>query len=414
MAPLEARLIRSAATEVAITAASASVAALALRSRTGLVEPEAVDAASLFSDAQVARARAYRRGQLALAGASASLQAGVLAVLARRGAPRCLGAGRPRPIRGPGRSRADLVAAARAGTLLSVALSGVTLPLAVLAHRRARAYGLSVQGWRAWSADLAKALVLEGAGAAAGGAGAAALRWRYGPRWWLPASLACDVAAAALTLAAPVLLDPLFGRFERLPEGETRRDVLALAGEAGVRVGEVYTVDASRRTTAVNAYVTGLGPTKRVVLYDTLLETFTPAETRLVVAHELAHVRHRDVARGLAFIGLTAPTALRGASRVAPSPTDAQGLAALALALGASASVAGVAGRAISRAAEVRADVFALRATGERAAFESLQCRLAVSNLADPDPPRALTAALATHPSTVQRIGIARALARRG
>ena len=91
-------------------------------------------------------------------------------------------------------------------------------------------------------------------------------------------------------------------RFEPLPEGETRRDVLALADAAGVSVGEVYSVDASRRTTSVNAYVNGLGPTKRVVLFDTLLADYSREEVRFVVAHELGHVHHRDVPRQLLFL----------------------------------------------------------------------------------------------------------------
>ena len=96
-----------------------------------------------------------------------------------------------------------------------------------------------------------------------------------------------------------MLLAPLFNDFKPLPEGEIRSDVLELAAMARVEVGEVYSVDASRRTTGANAYVTGLGPTKRVVLFDTLLERYSRDEVRIVVAHELAHVRHRDVlARG--------------------------------------------------------------------------------------------------------------------
>ena len=75
-------------------------------------------------------------------------------------------------------------------------------------------------------------------------------------------------------------------------------------------MGEVYEVDASRRTTAANAYVTGLGRTKRVVLFDTLIQDFTPAETRLVIAHELGHVRHRDVPHGLLWAALVAPLAM--------------------------------------------------------------------------------------------------------
>ena len=102
------------------------------------------------------------------------------------------------------------------------------------------------------------------------------------------------------------MLDPLFNDFTPLPEGETRSDVLELAAAAGVKVGEVFSVDASRRTTAANAYVAGLGPTKRVVLYDTLLDRYSRDEVRVVVAHELAHVRNRDV---------TARDGVRGARR---------------------------------------------------------------------------------------------------
>ena len=81
----------------------------------------------------------------------------------------------------------------------------------------------------------------------------------------------------------------------RLPAGRTRADVIELAREAGIDVGDVYVVDASRRTNAANAYVTGIGHTKRVVLYDTLVDRFPPAQTRLVVAHELGHVKHDDL-----------------------------------------------------------------------------------------------------------------------
>ena len=102
--------------------------------------------------------------------------------------------------------------------------------------------------------------------------------------------------------ASPLVIEPLFNDFDELPDGELRSEVLELAERAGVDVGEVYRVDASRRTTGANAYVAGLGHTKRVVLYDNLIEDFPPAEVRSVVAHELAHVQHDDVPRGLLFL----------------------------------------------------------------------------------------------------------------
>src|SRR4051812_24733819 len=111
-------------------------------------------------------------------------------------------------------------------------------------------------------------------------------------------------------IAGPVLLDPIFTRFTPLADDAPERAaIVELAREAGVRVDKVLVVDASRRTTASNAYVTGLGPSKRVVVFDNLLADFEPDEVRFVIAHELAHVRYRDVQHGLLFAALLAPFA---------------------------------------------------------------------------------------------------------
>ena len=89
--------------------------------------------------------------------------------------------------------------------------------------------------------------------------------------------------------------------------------MVELGRRAGVEIGEVYRVDASRRSTALNAYVAGLGPTKRVVLYDNLIEDVERAQLESVVAHELGHVAHSDIPRGIAFAALVTP--LRPAAR---------------------------------------------------------------------------------------------------
>ena len=211
------------------------------------------------------------------------------------------------------------------------------------------------------------------------------------------------------------MLDPIFNRFAPLPDGPQRADVLALAERAGVRVGEVYKVDASRRTTGANAYVTGLGPTKRVVLFDTLLEHFTRDEVRLVVAHELAHVRHRDVPRGLLFSALVAPAAT--ARRRARSPeawraADAQpGPAVLpALALAAGLVAVPVATRrqpALAAHRGPRGPLLARPHRGARALRRLRAPDRACATSPTPTPPRWLTALLATHPPTLERIGLA-------
>src|SRR5437868_1928758 len=117
------------------------------------------------------------------------------------------------------------------------------------------------------------------------------------------------LVAFAVRPPAPVVLDPIFNRFTPLPKGKLRSDVLELAHRSGVHVGQVYRVDASRRTTGANAYVNGIGATKRVVLYDNLIKDYKPVEVRSVVAHELGHVKHRDVLRGLLWFAIVAPAA---------------------------------------------------------------------------------------------------------
>jgi STE24 endopeptidase len=219
-----------------------------------------------------------------------------------------------------------------------------------------------------------------------------------------------------MTYASPIVLDPLFNRFERLQPGELRTDVLDLARRADVRVGEVYVMDASRRTTAANAYVAGLGSTKRVVLYDTLIRDFSPGEVRLVVAHELGHVHYRDVPRGLLYVAIVAPFGMFAVARLAEwmAPRDSLGTPAAIPAVVLSISLMVPAVTAISnqlsRDVEARADRYAMELTGDTQAQIGFQRRIAIQNVSDPDPPSWVTFLLATHPTVVERIGQALAV----
>jgi STE24 endopeptidase len=394
---------------VAAAVAASEAAARALRPRRGLIAPEPVAPASYFSDAEIDRGRRFRRGQLALGAGAVAVEAGVLAALAAR-PPALLT--RPR--------RRSVAASAAAGAGLSLALGLATLPLAALSRRRSLAVGLSTQSWRGWAADRAKAGAVGATVGAAGAAGAVALMRRAGERWWLPGAGVAVGAAIAGAFAAPLLLEPLFLRFAPLEAGRLRDDVLELADEAGVRVRDVLVADASRRTSGANAYVSGVGRTRRVVLFDTLVRDYTPQEVRLVVAHELSHVRHRDVVRNLALLALGAPAALYAvaglAARLSPrgAPPGPATLPALLLAGGLVSAATSLAGNRLSRAVERRADADALRLAGEPDAFVAFHRRIALQNVADVDPPRWLVAAAATHPPTAERIGIARAYAAGG
>jgi len=391
---------------VAVVAAFvvAEAAVVLLRPRGGVIAPAPIDSGSYFTPAQLDRARDYRRGQLVLFGAGLAVEAAALVWLVRRP---------PSRLRGP--FRRPVLVGAGAGAALSLGLTAAQLPLSAISHQRAVDVGLSTQDWGPWLGDVAKSTAIGTAFAGAGGAVALALMRRFPRAWWVPGSvLAVGFATAGIYLG-PVVLDPVFNRFTVLPEGRARSDVLALARAAGVDVGQVYEVDASRRTTASNAYVTGLGRTKRVVLYDNLLEDFSRDEVRLVVAHELGHVHYRDVPRGLLYVALVAPAALFAAAgltrRLAP-PEPRPGPAALpALALSVAVVSIGVTvvANQLSRRIEARADSYSLRLTDAPEPFIGFERGIAVRNVADPDPPGWVVFLLGTHPPTVDRIGIAKA-----
>jgi len=386
----------------------AEAAVLLLRPRDGVIAPDPVRASSYFSADELARARDFRRPQLVLYGAGILLQGGLLVLLVRRPPRRVLRRLPRRPV----------LAAAAAGTALTLALDAVTLPLGAIGRQRSIDVGLTTRSWPGWAQDVALSSTI-GATFAAGGAALAVAAMRRFPRgWWVAAAGGIVVAGTAITYAGPALIDPLFNRFDDLPAGQTRDDVLDLARRAGVDVGDILVVDASKRTTGANAYVTGLGHTKRVVLYDTLLQRFSRDETRLVVAHELAHVHHRDVPRGLLFLLLVAPAGMfavkRITERLAPGdgPADATTLPALALSLALVATPVGWASNQLSRRIEARADTFALRLTDAPGPFLSFERRIALQNVSDPDPPRTVRFLFGTHPSTLERLGIGEAYER--
>jgi STE24 endopeptidase len=207
------------------------------------------------------------------------------------------------------------------------------------------------------------------------------------------------------------VIDPIFNKFEPLPEGRLRSEVLALARQANVDVGEVYRVDASRRTRATNAYVWGLGRTKRVVIYDNLIDDYPDDQVRSVIAHELSHVVHKDVPRALLWLAIVAPAGALLVKELAerlnrgrPLGTPSA-LPALALAAGIVSPVLSTASNLLSRRVERRADDYALQLTADPAAFIALSRSLAVTNLADPSTPRFFQVVMGTHPTTLERIG---------
>ena len=384
----------------------AEAAVLAMRPRDLGPEPVPVEARDYFSRAQIEKAEDYRTGQLWIYAGQTAIGLGVLVLIARRPPERLAALRRP------------LLAGAAVAAAISVATGVAALPLGAVARERAKDVGLVTQDWTGYAADVVKAQAIGAGFAAIGGAALVLGMRRFGARWWLPGAGLVVAFGLITTYANPVLLDPLFNDFTRVPPGELRRDVLDLVERAGVDVGEVYEMDASRRTTAANAYVTGLGHTKRVVLYDTLVDDFEPDETRLVVAHELGHVNHHDVRNGLIWLAVVAPfgtwAAAALAQRLAPrgAALGPRAVPAVALSLAIVAPVITIVSNQLSRAVERRADAFSLELTRDPETFIAFHRRIAINNVSDPEPPAAVRFLLGTHPSTLERIGMGEAFER--
>ena len=371
--------------------------------------PVPVEQAEYFTAAELDRAESFRDGQALLLVGALVIEGGVLVAIAM---------GRPRRLRRALDGFADrpLRGAALAGAGVAIAITVATLPVSIWSHERAVDVGLSTQSLDTWFSDVGKSVAIGAAMTAIGTTLLLAVVRRWPQRWWIPGTGAVILLAALITWIGPVLLAPVFNRFDPLPEGSAaRQEVVDLADRAGVEIGEVYRIDASRRSTALNAYVDGIGSSKRVVLYDNLLENARRPELRSIVAHELGHVANDDIRKGLTFVALVAPfgllfsreVALALARRSGADPVSPAAVPAYVLALTLAAFVLNIPGNQLSRKIEVSADQFALELTDDPSALIDVQVQLSRTNVSDPDPPALRSAIFATHPSTVDRIGAA-------
>ncbi len=359
------------------------------------------DAADVFTAAEVRRAESFARwARLWVWGALAVS----LAVACWLG---FTSAGERLVSRLPGPRWVVVVLAVAACALIGRA---VTLPFAVALQRLRLDAGLTNQTWSGWVRDVA---VSEAVGIVSTSLGlllivGTARRWRRA--WPAIAGLGLAALVVLVSFVYPLLVEPLFNRFTPLPDGPLRTDILALADREGVQVDDVLVADASRRTTTLNAYVSGFGSTRRVVVYDNLVADAPQAQTLSVVAHELAHARHDDVLNGallgaagaLTAVGLLGLVLGRGRS-----PADPRQVPRILALLAVGTLLASPVLSTISRTVETRADVDALAATGDPGSFVALHRQLALRSLADPTPPAWAQFWFGSHPTTLERIGLA-------
>lgn len=268
-------------------------------------------------------------------------------------------------------------------------------------------FGFSAQTAAEWFADYGKSALVELLISAAALAGLYLLVTRLPGQWWLPAGAVVAIFLVLSSYLYPLLIEPLFYRFTPLEDEELRQQILDLAARGGVEVEGVLVADAGRRTHKVNAYFSGIGGTRRIVIYDTLLERFTPQEVLAVIAHEMGHWKRRHIEQGIiagAAASFVALYALQLLLQKMNLHADIRALPLAMLFFTLASLAAAPVENALSRHWEREADRIAFSLTGDRDTFVSLYRKLAQSNLSVPQPHPFLKATIYTHPPPLERI----------
>ena len=298
--------------------------------------------------------------------------------------------------------------------VLTLILALIATPLSfyggfVVGHR----YGLSTQTLGGWIADWVKSTVIALVLTTVAACLFYATLWAAPSLWWLLYWLEAMAAVVVLTFVAPYVFLPLFFKPKPVEDPGVVMMIEDVVRQAGTTVAGVSQLDFSRRTHEANAAVIGFGKSRRVVLGDTLLESFTPSEIKAVVAHELGHHIHRDVAKLLVIQAVVMALGLGLAAVLGEQLVRLFGAASLGdpaayplLALGV--SVFGLiclpAVNAFARYVEAEADAYAINLVGDGRPLAAAMRRLADQNLAEERPPRWAEILLHTHPPIWRRV----------
>jgi STE24 endopeptidase len=290
----------------------------------------------------------------------------------------------------------------------------VIAPLGYYGFTLSHRYGLSVMTVKSWLRDLLVGLVLE---LVLGIAALELIYWLLAAQpdsWWLWVGLVLLFFSVIMANLAPVLLFPLFYKFRPLEEGELTRRLLALANRAGTHVRGVYTFDMSRKTTAANAALMGLGNTRRIVLGDTMLDRYTNEEIEVVLAHELGHHVHHDIWKLIISQSLVTLAGLYLANLVFHWAVGTQHLytgladaATIPLLLALTALFSFIVmplNNGFSRYVEYQADEYALQSTRMIEPFKGAMTRMANQNLSDIEPSAVIEFLFYDHPSVGKRL----------
>jgi STE24 endopeptidase len=305
-------------------------------------------------------------------------------------------------------TRINIGLAALAFFIFTFALFLFLLPLQyyqefVISHR----YGFSNQTLSAWFGEALKEAVLYMI-ISTGGLTAVYTLMIYVPKyWWLVAIAVFIVFIVFANFIFPILIDPLFYKFEPLADKELEKAILSVADKADVKIGSILVADASRKTNKVNAYFTGIGKSKRIVIYDNLLEKYSKNEVVSVIAHEVGHWKYMHVVKSI-IMGIAGMIIIFFTMFMMKGGMNMEVSVRLVLILFVASSliayILNPVSNLLSRRFEVQADRAAADLTGDtRTQVEMLQ-KLARSNLSYVSPSGVLKFLIYTHPPIMERI----------
>ena len=278
-------------------------------------------------------------------------------------------------------------------------------------------FDLTNQTFGSWMIDELKGLALGLALGSILGA-LALLGIRKMRRWWLVLWIGSIPIIVLLVVIAPVFIDPIFNKFEPLKDQQLKQALLDEASRAGIEGGRVYQVNKSKQTKEMNAYVTGIGPTKRIVMWDTLLAKMNHDEILAVMGHEMGHYVMHHLWKGLAF-GLIVSFFVfffgqmfydRGLERwgakwhIESERGDPAALPWLLVVVSIVGFLVSPIRNGYSRHIEHQADIFGLELTRGNEPMASAFVKFAEDSKVDPAPSRFIELWRYSHPSLARRI----------
>jgi STE24 endopeptidase len=278
-------------------------------------------------------------------------------------------------------------------------------------------FDLTNQTFMSWIGDELKGLALALVLGSILGA-LALLGIRKMKRWWLVLWLGSIPIIVLLVVVAPVFIDPIFNKFEPLKDQQLKQALLDEASRAGIEGSRVYQVNKSKQTKEMNAYVTGVGPTKRIVMWDTTLAKMTHEEILAVMAHEMGHYVLNHLWKGLAFGVLVSFLVFffgqqfydRGLARwgsrwrIEQERGDPAALAWLLVVVSIIGFLLSPVTNGFSRHVEHQADLFGLELTHLNEPMASAFVKFAEDSKVDPAPSAFIEFWRYSHPSLARRI----------